>query len=70
MRLPFRDDVKIITAHRQPTPGEIRFGEGATHYKDFSVELWKDKDGLPKRWIKCIEDGLRYYRPSNNCREY
>lgn len=62
MKLPFREDVKIITAHRKPTQSEIKFGEGATHYKDFPVELWKDKNGLPKTWIKCPYDGLRYYR--------
>lgn len=60
--LPFRADVKTIEAHRTPTMSEIKFGEGSTHYKTFPVELWADKNGLPKCWIKCTEDGLRYYR--------
>lgn len=60
--LPFRDDVTTVEAWRNPTQDEIDFGEGATHYKTFPVELWKHKDGKPKRWIKCPDDGLRYYR--------
>lgn len=60
--LPFRPDVVEITAHRNPTPGEIKFGYGATHYKTFPVELWKKPSGQPKKWIVCPEDGLRYYR--------
>lgn len=60
--VPFRDDVETITGHREPTPSEMRFGHGATHYKDFPVALWKHKDGKPKKWIKCPADGLRYYR--------
>ena len=58
----FRTDVTTITAHRNPTQSEIKFGEGATHYKDFPVKLWVNKDGNAKTWIKCPEDGLRYYR--------
>ena len=34
------DKIKI-TGHRPPTPYEIRFGEGATHYKAFDRELWQ-----------------------------
>ncbi len=50
--------------HREPTPGEIKFGEGATHYKDFSfAQVYKRTDRLDfKRWIKCPIDNLRYYR--------
>jgi len=60
--LPFRADVTEIEGRRKPTTYEIKFGEGATHYKTFPVELWVDKNGLSKCWIKCPEDGLRYYR--------
>jgi hypothetical protein len=31
----------IITGHRPPTAYEIRFGEGATHYKDFDRDQWE-----------------------------
>jgi hypothetical protein len=51
-----------LTAHRPPTKAEIRFGEGATHYKDFPRELWEKKDGSLKLWTVCPHDGLRYYR--------
>lgn len=61
-QLPFRNDISTITAHRKPTQYEIKLGEGAIHYKDFPVELWIDKNGLSKCWIKCPEDDLRYYR--------
>lgn len=51
-----------LTAWRKPTPAEIRFGHGATHYKDFPRELWEKKDGSLKFWTVCPYDGLRYYR--------
>lgn len=51
-----------ITAHRNPTPLEIRFGHGATHYKDFPRKLWVKPDGSIKLWTVCPHDGLRYYR--------
>lgn len=60
--IPFRRDIKTIEAHRPPTEHECVYGNGATHYKTFPVELWIDKNGLPKCWIKCPVDGLRYYR--------
>lgn len=60
--LPFRSDVSEITAHRNPTSSEIRFGYGATHYRTFPRELWEHPSGKPKAWIKAQDDGLRYYR--------
>lgn len=60
-RLPVRDDVKVITYHRNPTPAEIRFGYGATHYRDFTVEECCHKGTrFTKTWI-VADDGLRYY---------
>lgn len=50
-----------ITAHRKPTAGEIRFGYGATHYREFDVLEWLKPDNTFKKWIKA-NDGLRYYR--------
>lgn len=52
---------QTITAHRNPTASEIRFGYGATHYRDFDVSEWLKPDGTLKRWIKA-DDGLRYFR--------
>lgn len=51
-----------ITAHRNATKGEIKFGHGATHYKTFEKSEWLKKDGSLKKWIVCPFDGLRYYR--------
>ena len=53
---------KPITYHRNPTPSEIRFGHGATHYKDFILADVIKQCGNVKQWIVCPHDGLRYYR--------
>lgn len=54
---------QTIQCHRPPTKGEIKFGEGATHYRDFPLSViglkkakaeWKD-------WFIAPDDGLRYY---------
>lgn len=60
--IPFRADVTVVLGQRKPTKQEIKFGHGATHHKSFPVELWIDKKGLPKCWIVCPDDKLRYYR--------
>lgn len=61
-RLPVRDEVTTVTYHRSPTPGEVRFGEGATHYRDFDVEeCCHPGTRILKRWF-VADDGLRYYR--------
>lgn len=52
----------MITLHRNPTAAEIRFGEGAIHYKDFEYSKLRKLDGTLKLWVKCPYDGLRYYR--------
>ena len=57
--------IETITAHRNPTPAEVRRGYGATHYRDFSVREWLHTSGQDgrffKKWI-VADDGLRYYR--------
>lgn len=61
--LPIRDDVETVTRHRPPTPGEIRFGHGATHYRDFTVsQVCFPGTRIPKAWFVAADDGLRYYR--------
>jgi len=48
--------------HREPTKGEIKFGEGATHYRSFTLaEIGINKKGDLKKWF-IANDGLRYYR--------
>jgi len=61
-QLPIADYVMEVTRRRPPTPSEIRFGHGATHYRDFPVEAvcWEGTR-IPKRWF-VADDGLRYYR--------
>lgn len=54
--------MKKYTYHREPTPAEIKFGEGATHYADFEADLCEKTNGDLKKWIKSPYDGLRYYR--------
>jgi len=62
-RLPVRDDIETVTYHRPPTQAEIRFGHGATHYRDFPVsEACHEGTRFLKRWFKAADDGLRYYR--------
>jgi len=48
--------MKTIEYHREPTPAEVKFGEGATHYREFS-----EAEVTNKKWIKA-DDGLRYWR--------
>lgn len=52
----------LITYHRKPTASEIKFGHGATHYKDFLAKDVTKKDGTLKKRHKCINDGLIYTR--------
>ena len=61
-RLPVRDDVETIEYHRKPTREEIVFGEGATHYRDFSIEdcCWPGTRIMKQRFK--ANDGLIYSR--------
>lgn len=52
---------QVIEFHRKPTPYEIIFGKGATHYRCFLINDVLDKKGEIKVWIKTKDDGLRYY---------
>ena len=52
----------FVRYHRNPTQGEIKFGEGAIHYKDFNeVDIINPENGAYKKWLICPDDGLRYY---------
>jgi hypothetical protein len=51
-----------LTYHRKPTASEIKFGHGATHYKDFSSDIYLKKNGEIKKRLKCPVDGLIYTR--------
>ena len=60
--MPVRDDVTEVTYHRRPTAGELRFGEGATHYRTFPVEdCCFPGTRILRKWF-VADDGLRYSR--------
>jgi hypothetical protein len=46
---------------RNPTKEEIKFGYGATHYRDFDFENCFDEDGFQKVKVKASDDGLIYH---------
>ena len=54
--------MKKLEYSRKPTQSEIKFGEGATHYKDFEPIDYLNKNGEIKKRIKCKLDGLIYTR--------
>lgn len=48
---------------RKPTAYEIKFGEGAIHYRTFTLfEIGYNKKGELKKWFISKDDGLRYNR--------
>jgi len=47
--------------HRKPTPYELKFGEGAVHYRIFTHKECSKPNGDLKQWF-VADDGLRYYR--------
>lgn len=53
---------ELIKCWRNPTKGEIKFGEGAIHYRDFTIsEIGINNKGYIKSWFIDKEgDGLRY----------
>jgi hypothetical protein len=52
-----------IECHRPPTKGEVKFGEGAIHYRNFPLSVigLKKGKGMWKDWFISPDDGLRYY---------
>jgi hypothetical protein len=53
-----------VVYYRGPTKGEIRFGHGAVHYREFEPhECVNPKTNKPKKWFKSPDDGLRYNKP-------
>ncbi len=54
---------QTIQCHRPPTKWENKFGEGATHYRDFPLSVIGLKKGkaMWKDWFIAPDDKLRYY---------
>lgn len=60
---PFKPEIPgNIVYYRQPNPGEIRFGHGAIHYREFTRDECQKPDGTLKKWFKSPDDKMRYYR--------
>lgn len=57
---PMRE--REVTYHRKPTLSEIRFGYGATHYRDFPIEQCRKPGTTRLKRLILADDGLRYYR--------
>jgi hypothetical protein len=53
---------QVIELHRQPTEYELKFGHGATHYRDFLINDVLNKKGELKKWIAAKDEKVRYYR--------
>ncbi len=52
---------KHLEYWRNPTKEEIKFGHGATHYRDFEFTDCFDENGFLKQHIRSTEDSLVYY---------
>lgn len=59
--LKVHDGVKALPYWRNPTKSEIKFGYGATHYRDFDIEECFNEDGSFKLAMRAKNDGLKYY---------
>ncbi len=53
-------NTQTVELSRPPTNGEIKFGEGSTHYLTYPISKLIKRDGSLKRKIKI--DGLYYKR--------
>lgn len=64
MMFPWLSDKEIetqsITAHRKPTHGEIAFGYGAEHYRDFPIEMCVNRHGKLKKRLFAKDEQLWY----------
>lgn len=52
----------LVEYWRKPTEYEIKFGEGAIHYKTFHRNYCRKPNGEFSQWLVCPDDGLRYYK--------
>ena len=53
--------VAELTFHRDPTDYEIYQGLEHEQHKNFKLDLCLRENGDVKQWIRCPDDGLRYY---------
>lgn len=55
-----RIERQLVTATRKPTHGEIAFGYGATHYRDFPLETCINSKGKMKKRLFAKDEQLWY----------
>ena len=53
---------QLIEYWRHPTPYELKFGEGALHYRSFPRSEVVKTNGEFKKWFIAPDDKLRYNR--------
>lgn len=58
---------ETITYWRNPTKSEIKFGHGATHYRDFEFIKCFDANGNLKLKVRASDDKLIYYCTDIEC---
>jgi hypothetical protein len=58
---------KTIKYWRKATKDEIKFGYGATHYRDFDFESCFDEEGFQKDKVRASDDKLIYYYTGLDC---
>jgi hypothetical protein len=51
-----------VECRRNPTEFEIKFGNGATHFRDFKLGQLVKRNGDLKSWFIAPDDKLRYSR--------
>jgi len=57
--LKWENNMKTVIYHRNPTPQEVKFGEGAIHWIEIPKSVCCKKSGELKLWCKYM--GERYY---------
>lgn len=58
----FVNKPQTIEYWRKPTKAEIKFGYGATHYRNFDFDMCFDENGYLQQRIKATNDRLKYHR--------
>ncbi len=57
----FIEKPKTISYWRNPTKEDIKFGYGATNYRDFEFEKCFDENGFLKLKMRASDDKLIYH---------
>lgn len=52
---------KTLEYWRNPTKEEVKFGQGALHYREFDFEKCFDENGYLKLKVRASDDGFTYF---------